>query len=371
MINLKVLAFAALAIFAASCNNEDFIAGENGKLEPIDFSVDNFKGVTKATETNSSNYKTQITNFKVLGYFTSDATGAGVTAGARYLGSSDTNPVQINGSNGTYTYATATDKVMWPPVTAKLLFQAFTPVSGGGIGTIENSISNKQPHLAVNVTVPTANADQRDIMFAIADNQTSSTSNKTVNMPFQHAMSSIRFSAKTTASTISASVKSVTIANVISTGKVGFLTDKTLGSSLGSTRASYAIGMSNTNGVSVGTTAVDLTAATGTCILLPQTLTAWAPVAGTAVTTETAKSYLIVECKVIQNNVYIVGDASNFGKVYIPFGVTWEKGKKYTYTINIGNGSGGYDANGNPILAPISFTASAADWTPATGNVNF
>ena len=49
--------------------------------------------------------------------------------------------------------------------------------------------------------------------------------------------------------------------------------------------------------------------------------------------------------------------------MYIPFGGTWEQGKKYTYTINIGNGSGGYDANGNPLLAPVSFTASASSWT--------
>lgn len=371
MINLKVLAFAALAIFAASCNNDDVIAGDNGKLNPISFSVDNFKGVTKATETSSSNYTSQITNFKVIGYFTSDATGEGVTPGGRYLGSGDTTPVQIDGSGGTYGYASASDMVMWPPTTAKLLFQGFTPASGGGIGAIENTVSNKIPHLAVNVTVPTANADQRDIMFAQADNQTSATNGKKVNMPFEHAMSAIRFSAKTTSSSISATIKSVTMTNVISTGKIGYLTDKTLGSSLGATRASYAIGIANDNGVVVSTTTVDLTSATGTCILLPQTFTAWVPAAGTAVTNETTKSYLIVECKVQQNGVYIVGGASNFGKVYIPFGGTWEKGKKYTYTINIGNGSGGYDANGNPILAPISFTASASDWTTASGNVNF
>lgn len=371
MKRLKTMALAALGFLAASCNNEDFVAGDNGKLDPISFSVDNFKGITKATETSSSNYASQITDFKVIGYFTSDASGNGVTPGARYLGSGDTAPVQINGSGGTYSYATAADMVMWPATTAKLLFQGFTPASGGGIGAIENTVSNKIPHLAVNVTVPTANADQRDIMFAQADNQTSTTNNKKVNMPFVHAMSAIRFSAKTTVSTISATVKSVTMANVISTGKVGYLTDKTLGCSLGTTRTSYAIGIANGNGVAVSTTAVDLTSASGTCILLPQTLSAWAPVAGTPVTSETTKSYIVIECKVVQNSVYLVGDASNFGKVYIPFGGTWEQGKKYTYTINIGNGSGGYDENGNPLLAPISFTASASNWAAASGNVNF
>ena len=365
------MALAALGFLAAACNNEDFVAGDNGKSDPISFSVDNFKGITKATETSSSNFASQITDFKVIGYFTSDASGNGVTPGAQYLGSGDTAPVQINGSGGTYSYATAADMVMWPATTAKLLFQGFTPASGGGIGAIENTVSNKIPHLAVNVTVPTANADQRDIMFAQADNQTSTTNNKKVNMPFVHAMSAIRFSAKTTVSTISATVKSVTMANVISTGKVGYLTDKTLGCSLGATRASYAIGIANGNGVAVSTTAVDLTSASGTCILLPQTLSAWTPVAGTPVTSETTKSYIVIECKVVQNSAYLVGDASNFGKVYIPFGGTWEKGKKYTYTINIGNGSGGYDANGNPILAPISFTASTSNWAAASGNVNF
>ena len=357
------MALAALAILAAACNNEDFVAGDNGKQDPISFSVDNFKGITKATETSLSNYASQITDFKVIGYFTSDATGDGVTSGARYLGSSDTAPVQINGSGGTYNYATASDAVMWPATTAKLLFQGFTPASGGGIGAIENTVSNNIPHLAVNVTVPTANAEQKDIMFAQADNQTSETNGKKVNMPFEHAMSAIRFSAKTTSSAISATIKSVTMANVISTGKVGYLTDKTLGCSLGTTRASYAIGIANSNGVDVSTTAVDLTSASGTCMMLPQTLSAWDPVAGTPVTSETTKSYIIIECKIKQNDLYIAGDDSNFGKVYIPFGGTWKQGKKYTYTINIGNGSGGYDANGNPILAAISFTASASSWS--------
>ena len=365
MKRLKVMALAALGFLAASCNNEDFVAGDNGKLDPISFSVDNFKGITKATETSMSNYASQITDFKVIGYFTTDATGDGVTPGALYLGSSHTAPVQINGSGGTYSYATASDAVMWPATTAKLLFQGFTPASGGGIGEIENTVpdDNKIPHLAVNVTVPTANAEQKDIMFAQADNQTSETNGKKVNMPFEHAMSAIRFSAKTTSSTISATIKSVTMANVISTGKVGYLTDKTLGCSLGTTRASYAIGIANSNGVDVSTTAVDLTSTSGTCMMLPQTLSAWDPVAGTPVTSETTKSYIIIECKIKQNDLHVVGDDSNFGKVYIPFGGTWKQGKKYTYTINIGNGSGGYDANGNPILAAISFTASASSWT--------
>ena len=363
MKRLKTMALAALGFLAASCNNEDFVAGDNGKSDPISFSVDNFKGITKATETSTSNYASQITDFKVIGYFTSDATGDGVNPGARYLGSSDTAPVQINGSGGTYNYATASDAVMWPATTAKLLFQGFTPASGGGLGAIENTVSNNIPHLAVNVTVPTANAEQKDIMFAQADNQTSETNGKKVNMPFEHAMSAIRFSAKTTSSAISATVKSVTMANVISTGKVGYLTDKTLGCSLGTTRASYAIGIANSNGVDVSTTAVDLTSASGTCMMLPQTLSAWDPVAGTPVTSETTKSYIIIECKIKQNDLHVVGDDSNFGKVYIPFGGTWKQGKKYTYTINIGNGSGGYDANGNPLLAPVSFTASASSWS--------
>ena len=369
MKRLKTMALAALGFLAASCNNEDFVAGDNGTSDPISFSVDNFKGITKATETSTSNFASQITDFKVIGYFTSDATGEGVTPGARYLGSGDTAPVQINGSGGTYNYATASDAVMWPATTAKLLFQGFTPASGGGIGAIENTVSNKIPHLAVNVTVPTANAEQKDIMFAQADNQTSETNGKKVNMPFEHAMSAIRFSAKTTSSAISATIKSVTMANVISTGKVGYLTDKTLGCSLGTTRASYAIGIANSNGIDVSNATVDLTSASGTCMMLPQTLSAWTPVAGTPVTSETTKSYIIIECKIKQNDLYIAGDDSNFGKVYIPFGGTWKQGKKYTYTINIGNGSGGYDANGNPILAAISFTASASSWSEKNSNL--
>lgn len=372
MKKLKYCSMAAIAILAVSCNNLDETpAVTDGELTPLSFSIESFKGATKAAETNASNYATQITSFGVLGYFDASTTGVtGAAAGQRYLGSSDTSPVQIDGSGGNYTYHSAADMVMWPAITAPLNFQAFTPISGGGIGAVENTVSSNLPHLAVNVVVPTDNASQKDIMFAQALAQTSATNNKVVKMPFVHAMAAIRFSAKTTASSISAKIKNVTIANVVSTGKVGYLTDNTLGSSLGSARASYSIGMKSAS-VDVGTTSVDLTATDGTCILLPQTLTKWVPAAGTAVTTETAKSYLIVECMVIQNGVYLVGDGTNYGKVYVPFNATWEQGKKYTYTINIGSGSGGYDANGNPLLTPISFSASAANWTDSSGSVTF
>ena len=47
-----------------------------------------------------------------------------------------------------------------------------------------------------------------------------------------------------------------------------------------------------------------------------------------------------------------------------------ELGKKYTYTLIFGNGTGGYDENGDPLtnLVPITYTVSAAeDWTPVDG----
>ena len=62
--------------------------------------------------------------------------------------------------------------------------------------------------------------------------------------------------------------------------------------------------------------------------------------------------------------------------VYIPFDLAtansknWELGKKYTYTLIFGNGSGGYDENGDPLtnLVPITYTVTAADdWTPVDG----
>ena len=376
----KTAALAALGMaIMTACTNDDELVGGNYPLDSsrsVSFNVNSFR--TRATETNTTNYLTQVQDFQVWGFFAPDATGNGVTSGAQYMGTNATTGVKINGNGtGEWNYDKISEMALWPQETAKLNFQAITPAADASF-TIENTVSNKLAHVVANVTVPTDNALQRDIMFASAVNQTSTTNNKCVDLAFEHAMSQILFKAKVKSSSISAEISDITIKNLKNKGKVGFISDDGAAVSLSAAVEdgsfdSYPIGM-DTKTVNT-TTAVDITKEGGALMLLPQKTFAWNTSDSDPVTIAQADadhlSYIVVTCKLKQNTDYIVGSASAYGKLYIPFSANWEQGKKYTYTLNIGDNGNVYDENGAPItMANISFSASVKDWTAVDGDVN-
>ena len=77
-----------------------------------------------------------------------------------------------------------------------------------------------------------------------------------------------------------------------------------------------------------------------------------------------AESYLEITCKIKQAGVYVFGSESAYKTLYVPFGTTWEIGKRHIYTLIFG---GGYDDQGNPILMPINFNAETSDWVETDG----
>lgn len=60
-----------------------------------------------------------------------------------------------------------------------------------------------------------------------------------------------------------------------------------------------------------------------------------------------------------------MGSASEYITIYVPFGVTWEPGKRHIYTLIFG---GGYDDQGEAVLKPIEFDAETTDWSDAANN---
>ena len=200
---------------------------------------------TRAAIVSASDFNSKVSSFRVWGYFDSSAAADGATPGGLFVGESATAGAVINGNgSGTWTFANSSLERFWPPTNSPLNFQAVAPASDGSF-TISNTVSNNLPHVVANVTVPTDNAAQKDIMFASASSQTQSSNGGEVALAFKHAMSAIRFSAKTSASTITAEVGGISLCNIRSTGKVGYITDNTLGySTNASPVASYALGMS-------------------------------------------------------------------------------------------------------------------------------
>ena len=315
---------------------------------------------TRAAIVSASDFNSKVSSFRVWGYFDSSASADGATPGGLFVGESATEGAVINGNgSGTWTFANSSLERFWPPTNSPLNFQAVAPASDGSF-TISNTVSNNLPHVVANVTVPTDNAAQKDIMFASAPSQTQSSNGGKVALAFKHAMSAIRFSAKTSASTITAEVGGISLCNIRSTGKVGYITDNTLGySTNASPVASYALGMS---AKTLSTTLTNLTNSDGNLIMLPQTTTAWSP--SVPVASAGSATYVALSIKVAYNGVYRIGSSSAYETVYIPFAAAWEQGKLYTYNLTVGAGTGVYDANGNTLeTVPCSFTATASNWT--------
>ena len=121
--------------------------------------------------------------------------------------------------------------------------------------------------------------------------------------------------------------------------------------------------------VNGNTTATDISTSSP-MLNIPQELTAWT-VSGASKTKKGAddakQCYLEISCKIRQSGVYLLGSASEYITIYVPFGVTWEPGKRHIYTLIFG---GGYDDQGEAVLNPIQFDAETTGWVDADKDVN-
>ena len=119
--------------------------------------------------------------------------------------------------------------------------------------------------------------------------------------------------------------------------------------------------------VNGNTTATDISTSSP-MLNIPQELTTRA-VSGASKTKagadEAKQCYLEISCKIRQSGVYLLGSASEYITIYVPFGVTWEPGKRHIYTLIFG---GGYDDQGEAVLKPIEFDAETTDWSDAANN---
>ena len=114
--------------------------------------------------------------------------------------------------------------------------------------------------------------------------------------------------------------------------------------------------------VNSNTEATDITT-NAPMLNIPQELTAW-KVSETAtknkLEADNAKQcYLEIACKIRQSGAYLLGSASEYKTIYVPFGDTWEQGKRHIYTLIFG---GGYNDQGEAVLNPIQFDAETTDW---------
>lgn len=138
-------------------------------------------------------------------------------------------------------------------------------------------------------------------------------------------------------------------------------------------KGAYTVKLNAAN-VKTKNAVVELSDMNSPLIMIPQKLTKWSTSTGAAVSIHEAdnaiESYLEISMKLKQNDSYLIGSATEYKTVYVPFdnATGWEPGKRYIYTLIFG---GGYDDQGEPILSPITFVAATVDWADASADVNF
>ena len=279
--------------------------------------------------------------------------------------------MNIKFKNGKWDYANPSDLRYWP--TEALDFYAFNP------GTVDNDmmqnylweVSGKSQKISYTCIDEFGNGTHAnyDVMYGIAKGQTKATNNGTVKFDFKHILSQVVFKAKTEYDNMEVNIKEIKIYNIKFSGKFTLPTAADGTGSWESTDLAFPFPFTVVKDANItvnsNTTATDISTKTP-MLNIPQKLTAWV-VSGDTKTKENAdkakQCYLEITCKIKQKDEYLFGSATEYKTLYVPFGTTWQQGKRHIYTLIFG---GGYDDQGNPILKPINFDAEVVDaWANA------
>ena len=365
-----VMLWAIFGALLMGCSDEEIANVETSSRNAIGFNVLSNAAETRATPTTNTNLKN--TDFDVFA-FTADGTA--------FMGKADTefghDGVNIVYNNGKWDYKNASDLRYWP--TEALDFYAFNP------GTVDEAMQWSYMWEATKDTQKITyscsdeygsgiNAHENyDVMYAIAKGQTKDKNNGVVKFNFKHILSQVVFKAKTQYDNMQVDIDVIKIHNFKFAGAFTLpaAADGTGSWSSSDLAFPHAFTVVRNENITVNsnTEATDIT--TNTPMLnIPQELTAWT-VSGASKTKKGAddakQCYLEIACKIRQSGAYLLGSASEYKTIYVPFGDTWEQGKRHIYTLIFG---GGYTDQGEAVLNPIQFDAETTGWVNAAKDVN-
>ena len=363
-----VMLWAIFGALLMGCSDEEIANVETSSRNAIGFNVLSNAAETRAIPTTNTNLKN--TDFDVFA-FTADGTA--------FMGKVDTefghDGVKIVYKNGKWDYDDANDLRYWP--TEALDFYAFNP------GTVSEDMMifysweatkdvQKISYTCMDEYGAGTHANY-DVMYAMAKGQTKDMNNGIVKFNFKHILSQVVFKAKTQYDNMQVDIDVIKIHNFKFAGAFTLPaaadgTGSWSSSDLAFPHAFTVVKNANVT-VNSNTEATDIT--TNTPMLnIPQELTAWT-VSGASKTKKGAddakQCYLEISCRIRQSGAYLLGSASEYKTIYVPFGDIWEQGKRYIYTLIFG---GGYDDQGEAVLNPIQFDAKTTDWVDAAKDVN-
>ena len=362
-----VMLWAIFGALLMGCSDEEIANVETSSRNAIGFNVLSNAAETRATPTTPDNLKN--TDFDVFA-FTGDGTA--------FMGKVDTefghDGVNIVYNNGKWDYKNASDLRYWP--TGALDFYAFNP------GTVsEDMMMNymweasgtvqKISYTCIDEYGANTGHANYDVMYAIAKGQEKDMNNGIVKFNFKHILSQVVFKAKTEYDNMQVDINMIKIHNV---KMGGFFTLPATADGTGSWSdpadlpsevsglGKFTVVKDVNITVKSNTIATDISTTTP-MLNRPQELTAW-KVSETATKSKSEadnakQCYLEIACKIRQSGAYLLGSASEYKTIYVPFGDTWVAGKRHIYTLIFG---GGYNDQGEAVLNPIQFDAETTDW---------
>ncbi len=377
--NFKLINVAILSVLVmASCSKDEVVSNaDTSSQNAISFNALGSKAQTKATPITSANLTT--TDFDVFAY-TADGTA--------FMGKVDVDfahdgvKIKYSTAENKWVYDKPEELAYWPAVDNPLDFYAVSPsVSLTGHEAMHYmwNFNHDNQLIYYNVldeyNAAITDSDMHanhDVMYGIAKAQTKNTNNGTVKFTFKHILSQVVFKARTELTNMKATVKSIKIQNAKMSGTFKLPNDV----STAATAANWTLPegdlayynptvvMDKSIEVTSNETAVDISSTTP-LFVIPQALTKWVVSGGTKSKHDAdiaKQSYLIIDCKLEQNGITL-----HDGFLYVPFGDSWEPGRRYIYTLIFG---GGYDVQGDPVLRPIEFDAEVTEWVDATNDIN-
>lgn len=365
-----VMLWAIFGALLMGCSDEEIANVETSSRNAIGFNVLSNAAETRATPTTPSNLTS--TDFDVFA-FTADGTA--------FMGKVDTeyghDGVNIVYKDNKWDYKNANDLRYWP--SEALDFYAFNP------GTVSEDMMafysweatkdvQKISYTCMDEYGSGTTHANYDVMYAMAKGQTKDMNNGIVKFNFKHILSQVVFKAKTQYDNMQVDIDVIKIHNFKFAGAFTLPaaadgTGSWSSSDLAFPHAFTVVKNANIT-VNSNTEATDITT-NAPMLNIPQELTAW-KVSETAtknkLEADNAKQcYLEIACKIRQSGAYLLGSASEYKTIYVPFGDTWEQGKRHIYTLIFG---GGYDDQGEAVLNPIQFDAETTGWVDADKDVN-
>lgn len=370
-------ALASMALLSACSSDNELANVGTTASNAIGFHVVGNKAETRANIINSTE-DLKKTDFNVFAYKNNNGADGEIFMGDN-VHDHGLNGVTIKYKNEMWDYDNPADLHYWPK-DGSLNFYAVSP------GSIPEGFTNyswdiKQDTKTISYSCfdeynQSNGKSNLDVMYAIKKDQTQSSQAGKVNLNFQHILSQVVFKAKTVNSDMQVDIKEIKIKNFRIGGTFTIPNDGSSPSQSSWSREAvyklspFVIKKSDADPIKIkGTEATDISSNTP-MLFVPQSLTGWDVVAHKTIADAdtNGESYLIINCKIKQKDDYLHGTETEYKNLYVPFGTSWEPGKRYIYTLIFG---GGYDKDGHSILQPINFEATAEAWTNVAGsNIN-